>query len=339
MHQFKKFMRTPTIRLALSYLAIIMLMSVCFSVVFYNASSQQLGRQLPPSSLFDDNPKSGERLQHPRVDAFLEQRIAEGRTILLGRLMMLNALILVVGAGLSYYLARQTLRPIEATMESQSQFVSDASHELRTPLTAMQTMNEVALRRSKLTASDTREILGQNIEEVQKLQALTDGLLKLAHQEGTTIPGTAVSLQDIASDAMNRVIELAQAKNITVSDSVGVTKVLSDRQALIQMIVILLENAIKYSQPDSTVYLTSSSKGKFGYLHVRDEGPGIRPYDQRRIFDRFYRADQSRNKQLVAGHGIGLALAKKIAGQIGADITVDSSVGNGSMFSLKVPLA
>lgn len=340
MQAFKDTVRSTTMRLALSYLAIIMLMSIGFSVVFYNASSRELGRQLPPAIMMDDRllrEDTGGRGR--RIDDFLQQRIAEGRRVLLRRLIALNLVALTAGSALSYYLARRTLKPIEDNMEAQAQFVSDASHELRTPLTAMQTMNEVALRRGKLSVSDAKDIIGKNIEEVVKLKALTDGLLKLARHDGAQIPKTAVSLQDIASEAMNRIVALAQSKDISVEDRVSGIKVFGDASGLTQIAVILLDNAVKYSPEGTTIYLTSEKKGKYGLLHIRDEGQGIRPYDLRKIFDRFYRADQSRSKQTVEGHGIGLSLAKKIAEQHDGDITAASTVGKGSTFTLKIPLA
>jgi two-component system sensor histidine kinase CiaH len=346
LQRFKNFVKTATARLSLSYLAIIMLMSIGFSVVFYNTSSRELGRQGLPPALFDDHggqrDNSGSGNNNPsrqEIQDFLETRIVEGRRNLLHRLILLNILALAAGGALSYYLARRTLQPIEENMEAQAQFVSDASHELRTPLTAMQTTNEVALRRDKLSTKDAKDIIAQNIEEVVKLKALTDGLLNLARQDSTTIPKTAVSLQDIALEAMNRVIAQAQSKDISVEDNVADIKVLGNAASLTQAVVILLDNAIKYSAPGTTVYLSSEKKGKHGYLHVRDEGPGIRPFDLRKIFDRFYRADQSRGKKIVEGHGIGLSLAKKIIEQQGGEITAASAIGKGSTFTIRMPLA
>lgn len=239
---------------------------------------------------------------------------------------------------LSFILARKTLRPIEASIEAQSQFVSDASHELRTPLTAMQTINEVALRRSKITVESAKVIIRQNIEEIVKLRSLTDSLLRLARNDTPDFGGSA-SLQDIASEAMTNVIQLAQKKNISVDDSVEDLAVTGNIQQLSQILVILLDNAIKYSPENTTVYLTSERKGKYAVLHVRDGGPGIRPYDLRRIFERFYRADQSRSSQRVEGHGIGLSLARKIARQFDGDILAKSTVGEGSTFTIKLPVA
>jgi two-component system sensor histidine kinase CiaH len=335
------FFGTRTARLAASYLFIIMVMSLSFSVVSYNTSSHALGGQLPPDSLFQDDRRIGGGFSaSPRVNAFISDRIDEGRHDLLMRLITTNALVLVGGGALSYYLARRTLKPIEDSMEAQSQFISDASHELRTPLTTMQTTNEVALRDKKLGIAEARTVLAQNVEEVEKLKVLTDGLLKLAKQDedGVTLTRIPVNLQDVTSEAMNRVMQQALDKNISVEDESRPITVLGSQQALVQILVILLDNAIKYSPSDSTVRVRTVEKAKHVLMSVRDEGPGIRPYDLRKIFDRFYRADQSRSNQHVPGNGIGLALAKKIVEQQNGEIIATSTIGKGSVFTIKLPL-
>lgn len=341
MQRFTSFIHTATARLAVSYLAIIMLMSIGFSVVFYNATVRELGHRGPIPGLFDDrgSDNSTTAVRRQIIEDYLRVRAEEGREALLRRLVVLNVFALASGSALSYYLSRRTLKPIEENMASQAQFVSDASHELRTPLTAMQTMNEVALRHETLPSKEAKEIIRNNIEEVIKLKDLTNGLLRLARADGTELPKSAISLQKIALEAMNRVVSLAQSKNISVEDATADVKVLGDMQSLTQCVAVLLDNAIKYSPEGSTVYLSSEKKGRYGYLRVRDEGSGIRLYDLRKIFDRFYRADQSRNKQIVEGHGIGLSLARKIVEKHSGELTAVSTVGKGSTFTLKVPLA
>lgn len=341
-HQAKDFFGSATARLAASYLLIIMVMSLSFSLVSYNTSSRALGRQLPPDSLYqDDHPDDGFS-PYPRVNAYLKDRIDEGRHALLGRFILVNILVLAGGGALSYYLARRTLKPIEDSMEAQSQFISDASHELRTPLTSIQTTNEVALRNKKLDIAGARTVLGQNVEEVEKLKVLTDGLLNLARQDtqgGSNTTFQPVNLQDATSEAMNRVMQLALDKDIAIEDKTQPTMALGNQQTLIQALVILLDNAIKYSPKATTIHIETTKRTKQAQISVHDQGPGIRPYDLRKIFDRFYRADQSRSNQHVAGNGIGLALAKKIVEQQHGEIGVTSAAGKGSTFIIRLPLA
>lgn len=337
----RRFAGSPTGRLGASYLAVIMIMSLGFSLVLYYTSAHELRKQLPPqdgfrdgAGLFDDD-----FIPPQRVNDFLRERGEAARRTLIGRLVMLNAGTLVAGSALSLYLARRTLRPIEANFEAQAQFVGDASHELRTPLTSLQTSNEVALRNRHLTVAQSRELLRQNIEEVAKLQTLTDGLLQLARQDRAAVTLGPVSLQDVAADALNGIVDAAQAKNMSVDDSVPAVMVQADAGHLSRALAILLDNAVKYAPEGSTIRLAGGAKGKQGYVRVIDRGPGISQTDQQRIFDRFYRADQSRSSQHVTGYGIGLSLAKKLVGQQGGTIEVSSQPGKGAAFTIYLPLA
>jgi signal transduction histidine kinase len=337
-HSVINFLRSTTARLAVSYLTIIMVLSVGFSYVLYKTSAHELGRQIPPASILNPlqpDPEGGLEFHH-----FFQRRIEEGRGHLLGQLIVLNLFVLLAGAALSYYLAQRTLQPIENAMEAQSRFVTDASHELRTPLTAILASNEVALRKPHLTLSQSKNVIKSNMEEMSKLQSLSDGLLSLAaHDTGGPIDTQPVSLQDVGGEAMNRVLAAAQAKQIAVQDNVPGIKVSGDRAKLVQVAAILLDNAIKYSPNESTVYLGGHQKDGYGYLSVKDEGPGIAAEDLPYIFDRFYRADQARTKQAADGYGIGLSIAWKIIEQHHGRITVNSLLGKGSTFIIELPLA
>lgn len=162
-------------RLALSYLAVIMTLSLAFSVIIYAITSAQLNRPLPPSEHAQQPPELIERQFSRR----LEQRNRETRGSVIMSLAVLNGVMLLVGYWLSLLLARRTLAPIERSIEQQAQFVSDASHELRTPLTALMTTNEVALRKKTLDDDRARAVFQRNIDEVEQLRTLTDNLLQL----------------------------------------------------------------------------------------------------------------------------------------------------------------
>jgi len=330
-----KFARSATSRLAASYLAIIMIMSVGFSVVFYNTSSYEIGRKMPPPSTlfsqFDEN-----RTLYVR---YVDKRVVEARERLLANLLLLNILALAGGSYISYLLARRTLEPIEEAMEAQARFASDASHELRTPLASIQAENEVALRKDSLTIGRAKELLTSNVEEVKKLRELADGLLRLARQDNHALVTGPVSLAYVATEAINRVIKSAQAKHIEITDKVGDVKVLADGASLIQMLTILLDNAIKYSGEKQSIVITSSVKGRLAQIDVTDNGKGIHADDLPKIFDRFYRADSSRSSQNVSGYGLGLSIAYKIIKQHNGTVSVTSAPGHGSTFSVKLPLA
>jgi len=354
----RQFISSTTVRLVASYLAIIMLMSIGFSLVFYNTSSYQLGRQLPPNSLLQPNPngyqnpgvtQSGQSNQpntNPAASSgsqgelgqFLQSRIEQGRTALRWRLVYLNLAALVLGGVLSYYLARRTLKPIEESMEAQARFVNDASHELRTPITAIRTSNDVALRNRKLTLVQAKQVIRQNTNDLERLKELSEGLLTLAKQDQSSMQFSEVGLQEIASRAMTQIVPQAIVKGVAVHDEVANVHVHGNKAALEQVLVILLDNAVKYSNSDGNVYLKTRRRGKYIYLDVVDEGMGIRASDLPHLFRRFYRADHSRVGGGQSGYGLGLSIARRIMEAHGSEITVTSRLGQGSTFTLKLAL-
>jgi signal transduction histidine kinase len=326
-----------TFRLAASYLAIIMVLSIAFSVVFYRTSSDAIGRQIPPKSVYGEGFRGV--IGGDTFNTFFTQRISEGRSELVGRLILLNVLTLFLGAIISYYLARASLEPIEEAMEAQSRFSSDASHELRTPLTAIRARNEVALRKPKLSTAEARQVIQSNLDEVIKLEVLSEGLLRLAREDGKPIKKMPVGLDEVVSDAINKVIEPAQAKHISIHETVPKISIMADASSLAQAIKILLDNAIKYSPPKTTIKISARVKGKQAFLDVKDQGQGIKAADLPHVFDRFYRADHARTKKGENGYGLGLSIAQKIIDQQGGEITVKSAVDKGSTFTIKLVLA
>ncbi|CAN5131771.1 hypothetical protein BH09PAT3_BH09PAT3_3470 [soil metagenome] len=337
----KQFFTATTTKLATTYLLIIMLMSIGFSIVFYNTSSHALDRQIPPNdAMFRTRQENiTQQPQNTKIRDFLNRRAEEGRDALAMRLVVLNVTALLGGGVISYLLARRSLRPIEQAMEAQVQFVSDASHELRTPLTSIQTSNDVALRNTKLTLADAKQIIKENTEETIKLKQLSDGLLNLAKNDHTRTKLQPVSIQAALAEAINQVIPAAQEKHIVIDDHSPNWHVLSNQQALSQVLVILLDNALKYSSKKSTVYVTATKKGNHAYVHVQDEGIGIRASDMPHVFRRFYRADAARSDGHRQGYGLGLAIAANITSVHDASISVQSELGVGSTFTVKLRLA
>ena len=335
----RQFFTSPTFRLAVIHLAIIMLMSVSFSVIFYHTSDRQFSRPIPPMATQNiHSSPSGDfegRFNRELRNA-LDERFNQARQELLLLLVWINIATLLLGAVISYVLARWSLRPIEAAMDAQVQFVSDASHELRTPLTVLQTTNEVALRKSKLTASEARELAVHNVEEVKKLRDLTNTLLDLLkHTDSVVLE--SVNLQNVVSEAMTFVVASAQEKNIAVEDTVAQIHVQTNQALLVRIVSVLLDNAVKYSPSDTHVTLSATRAGKKVLLQVTDQGTGIEDAELPLIFRRFYRADKSRGKEDTHGYGLGLSIADKIASQLGARITVRSQVGKGSTFTIELP--
>ncbi len=330
---------SATFRLTASYLGILMAISIIFSVVLYNVSVHELHndlrRQLPYFQQFQTDESLGQGFL-----GFETQQETTAQHRLQIQLILVNLIILVAAGGASYWLARRSLKPIEEALEAQGRFTADASHELRTPLTAMKSEIEVALRDPKLNSKDTKALLASNLEEISKLETLSNGLLRLAqHNSDDEKAFSAVSLAKISTDAVDRMSAIIKRRPVTVFNEVEPTMVWGDRQHLTEVVAILLDNAIKYSPTKSSVRLTSHVQGHFAYLGVHDKGKGISSEDLPHIFDRFYRADTSRSKDKTGGYGLGLSIAQKIAELHGGSIEATSQLGKGSIFTLKLPLS
>lgn len=196
-------------RLALTYLSIIMVLSIGFSFGFYRESTRaanagfdrqagQLGR-----NLYFTTPGWINSINDEGKENFKERVIS--------RLVFLNLAMLVGGTMLSVYLAKKSLLPMEEALAKQSRFTADAAHELRTPLTALKTETEIALRAKKMSVEEARQILSSNLEELNKLQTLTDSLLKLASNNGGTESRYKnVRITEVISDAAKTVIPFAK---------------------------------------------------------------------------------------------------------------------------------
>ncbi len=327
-----------SLKLAGLYLAIIFAISLFFSATIYQLSVQEFDRGLRgprgnvermlPSNLRNDIAQEREELYNDAVERVLV------------RLIVTNIVILIVGGALSYYLALRTLRPIEEAQEAQNRFTADASHELRTPITAMMTENEVTLMDNKLTLADAKKQLSSNIEELQKLTDLSDGLMRLAGLENARLQLTLVSMNNIIASAIERMKQKSDKKHISISTSLSATevRVRGDEQSLAEALIILIDNAIKYSPEKSKITVGLQHNTTTATITVADTGIGIKASDIPHLFDRFYRADTSRTKQTAHGYGLGLAIAKDIVIKHAGNITVTSTPGSGSVFTITLPM-
>ena len=174
-------------------------------------------------------------------------------------------------------------------------------------------------------------------EDIARLQALTDSMLGLLRDDDPDQVCQRVSLQLVVGEAINLVAPQALNQEIIIEDSVGKLEVKGNEQRLIQLVTILLDNAIKYSPKQSTVFISSTKKGKTTILCVRDEGIGMSEATKSAIFTRFYRADESRST--TPGYGLGMAIAKKIVDAHGGKIGIDSEPNKGSTVTIHLPSA
>jgi signal transduction histidine kinase len=226
-------------------------------------------------------------------------------------------------------------------LDEQNRFVTDASHELNTPITALKTSLEVNLREKKLNLEQAKEVLKSNLEDVNSLQSLSEELMELImyQKQNGNFKIAKVDLSDVVKTAVERVKSLAENKRITIKVNTPKTFMIGDGKSLKELFVILLDNAIKYTENRSAISLIVKQEDSTIQVVVKDGGVGIKKEDLPHIFDRFYRADHSRTKQKVGGYGLGLSIAKRIVTLHNGSIRVESEIGKGSSFIVTLPKA
>lgn len=343
--------KTAYLKLTLFYVLIVMVISVSFSVAIFRISSHEIGQGLgrQTTALHGIQPKPND--SNPifdEIERIRNEQIDETNNTLQANLIYFNLLILVLSSLLSYFFAQRTLKPIEDMMEIQSRFAADASHELKTPLTAMRTEIEVNLRDQKISVAEARALLASNLEEIEKLETLSNALLKLAKYEDNSHKDfKEISLSEIAAEAYEKIEKLAVAKKIEFENKIEDIKVKGDSASLTELFVILLDNAIKYSPEGSKISIYIKKSLQHAEIRIKDEGVGIKALDLLHIFDRFYRADSSRSKDQVNGYGLGLSIAKRIVELHKGAISAESrraepsgrrQPGEGSTFIVKLPI-
>ncbi len=234
----------------------------------------------------------------------------------------------------------EMLGRLQTSFEQVRNFSFDAAHELRTPLTAMRGETELALLKNS-SPEDLRRVLRSNLEEINRITAIVNDLLLVAQGEAGALElrREPVSLSDLAGSIVETVQVLAEDKDVKLEAAIepGVA-VTGDSLRLSQLLLNLLDNAIKHSSPGQTVRLTIGKNGGGPTLKVEDTGNGIAEQDIPHIFDRFFRTDRSRSQQ-VPGSGLGLSICKWIVDAHGGSINVSSRLGSGSVFTVQLPSA
>lgn len=337
--------RSAAAKLTLWYLALIMVVSGLFSLALYQVSMNQITENVRQQRMVINRGPWPDTFDERRqaVNDYLDAELDAAQDRLVNWLLLLNSGMLLLGASVSYYLARRTLQPIQEAMELQGRFTSDASHELRTPLTAMRSEIEVALRDKGLSAANARDLLASNLEEIAKLEALSAGLLRLARSENGLDPSviSTTPATDIINDAAERFAPAVAAAGVELDLAPGHHGITGDKDSLVELVAILIDNAIKYSPDGGTVKASSTMSGHHVSISVADHGLGIPDADKAHIFDRFYRADTSRTKgtgHQPGGHGLGLSIAKRIVDLHHGTISVHSKPGKGSTFVVRLPV-
>ena len=249
------------------------------------------------------------------------------------------ALVLATMAG--YYIAGCVMAPMQAAYERQKQFTADASHELRTPLSVVMASADLLSNDPAVQSPFLRQVIDDVKDEVKKMSKLVGDLLIIARSDNNV---EKLNMQEFdLSASMQQVLRnmqpMADKKNITLVGNIADSILwVGDEQKINQLIMILVDNAVKYTQDYGTVTVTAEApKSKRLRFSVADNGIGLAKEDKEKIFGRFYRVDKARSRQM-GGNGLGLAIAKDIVDVHHGYIYVDSELGKGTTFTVELAL-
>lgn len=238
----------------------------------------------------------------------------------------------------SLYLARVSVKPLLESMQKQQNFVENASHELRTPLAVLQNRLETLFRKPEATIMESSESIASSLEEVRNMRLLTTNLLNLARRDD----GIKPDIGEVQPEFFNTIFtnyEMIATENHKVFHFENRIKrtIITDKLLLKQLMTILFDNAVKYTEEDGEINFVITATDRNLYLTVSDDGIGISQADKKKIFDRFYRVDKARTRQ-KGGFGLGLSLAKQIVDALKGSISVKDNKPHGTIFEVKIAI-
>ncbi|HEY7827128.1 MAG TPA: HAMP domain-containing sensor histidine kinase, partial [Candidatus Limnocylindrales bacterium] len=281
----------------------------------------------------------------PVVIQVVEDRTQEQRVLdVMIDLLVFGGVLAVIGAGaVGALYARQALAPIRASLvlrrqalRRQREFAADASHALRTPLTVIRSSVDYLARHRAEPVGDVGDALDDIGAEVALMSMTVDDLLLLARSDSGTVEleRQSLDLGDIAAAATLSLGQPAADRNVRLVVDPGPASLVGDPVRLRQLVLILVDNAIRHSPPAGEVRVSVGADNRTATLTVADQGPGIRPEELPRVFDRFWRAPGAPS----GGTGLGLAIAQWIVERHGGRIDVANVPGGGARFEARLPL-
>ncbi|WP_197232697.1 sensor histidine kinase [Priestia endophytica] len=262
-------------------------------------------------------------------------------------ILLIGIIILFAGVAvyISYLMSKKAMIPITRAFSRQKEFAADASHELRTPLSVLlSSINAIEMLGTLNEKDYAQKLLGTMKEEVKRMTKLVSALLTLARSDSGLIERAdeIFDFRPAVENTVHSIETLAKRKQIKLHlQAPNQLLIQGDSERLTQLLYILLDNAVKYTPTGGEVYLTlsiESSSPQIFQMIVQDTGIGIAPESYDLIFARFYREDKARSKQ-IAGHGLGLSIAKLIVDVHQGTIAVSSELNKGSTFKVQIPFS
>ena len=254
-------------------------------------------------------------------------------------LIVLGVLALIIATVIGHIMAGRAIIPMREAYDKQKQFAADASHELRTPLAVVMASADLLLADKSIQNPILREVIEDLKSEVKKMSKLVSDLLTVARSDNNAlkIKIQKIDLGDLLEQNVRMMTPLAEKKKIKLlGENFRKTIIHGDEQKIKQLILILVDNAIKYTPEGGKVAVALESvEDDRVIFSVQDSGIGIAPEDQEKIFERFYRVDKARSREM-GGNGLGLSIANEILRIHEGKISVKSALGAGTKFTVEL---
>jgi len=253
-------------------------------------------------------------------------------------LLILGSIASLMLAFVSWWLAGRSLSPAQKAWDQQQNFVANASHELRTPLTLMRATAEIGLR--SRPHQEQRQILQDIINETDYMNHMVDDLLLLSRLDAhrLQLAQEVIPASELIAETIRQIEKLGKEKGVRLTMDSARGNILGDRARVRQVLLILLDNALRFTPSGGTIHLSAQPSGKFIEMIVADDGPGIPPSDLPHLFERFYQV-RTNATDYSRSNGLGLSIAKALIEAQHGSIDINSSLRKGTQVHLLLPCA
>ena len=333
----RKYLKKQLIKNMIYTFTVFTMLVLIFDCLIYKKAERQLYKEIDTElqSFVSREPKGKVVIVNPSTMLVIRNVSLKS---LKSKLFYISTIIIITSAVASYVLSKRTLKPIFMAWEKQNEFVQNAAHELRTPLTIIQAKQQLLLKEPESKIIDKSEDIRLTINETRRLTKLVKELMILATADSNQlqIKKELKDIDELIKEVVTPYMEYAEMQNKELLLELKCNKKINiDINKITQLMVILLDNAIKYTKEGEKIKVNTYYKDGKCTIEVIDEGIGISDEQKKHIFERFYRADKARTRE-TGGTGLGLAIAQTIVKVHGGTIKVYNNEPKGTKFVIKI---
>ena len=333
----RKYLKKQLIKNMIYTFTVFTMLVLIFDCLIYKRAERQLYKEIDTElqSFVSREPNSKVVIVNPSTMLVIRDVSLKS---LKSKLFYISTIIIITSAVASYVLSKRTLKPIFMAWEKQTEFVQNAAHELRTPLTIIQAKQQLLLKEPESKIIDKSEDIRLTINETRRLTKLVKELMILATADSNKLQmkKEQKNIDEVVKEVSTPYAEYAKMQNKDLTLNLNCNKEVNiDVNKIEQLMVILLDNAIKYTKENENIQVNTNYKDGKCIIEVADEGIGISDEQKKHIFERFYRADKARSRE-TGGTGLGLAIAQTIVKAHGGSIRVHNNTPKGTNFIVKI---